>query len=133
MTDFRRGFIAAAVLSFSTGLASAQAPYLISTYAGGLAAPTSATGIDYALVSPNGVATDGFGNTYISTGSDGYNCVFRLDANRKLSRVAGNTRTGFSGDGGNALNAELNNPQGIALDALGNLYIADRAINTFAR
>jgi len=123
MTDFRRGFIAAAVLSLSTGLANAQAPYLISTYAGGLAAPTSVTGIDYALISPNGVVTDAFGNTYISTS---YNCVFRLDANRNLSRVAGNCRTGYSGDGGNALNAQLNNPQGIALDAAGNLYIADQ-------
>ena len=122
MTDFRRGFIAAAVLSLSTGLAGAQ-PYLISTYAGGLAAPTSAAATSYAFENPNGVATDAFGNTYFTTG---YNCVFRLDANRKLSRVAGNCRTGYLGDSGNALNAELNNPQGIALDALGNLYIADQ-------
>jgi len=95
----------------------------MSTYAGGLAAPTSATGVSYAFENPNAVATDSFGNTYISTS---YNCVFRLDANRNLSRVAGNCRTGFSGDGGNALNAQLNNPQGIALDADGNLYIADQ-------
>jgi sugar lactone lactonase YvrE len=122
MTDFRRGFIPAAVLSLLTGLASAQ-PYLISTYVGGLAAPTAVPGVGYALEDPNGVATDAFGNTYISSS---YNCIFRLDANRNLSRVAGNCRGGFSGDGGNALNAELNNPQGIALDAAGNLYIADQ-------
>ena len=123
MNNSRRGFIAVAVLSLS-GWVNAQ-PYLISTYAGGLPAPTSVDTqeVSYSIVSPNAVATDSFGNTYISTG---YNCVFRLDANRNLSRVAGNCRQGFSGDGGNALNAQLNNPQGIALDAVGNLYIADQ-------
>ena len=39
--------------------------------------------------------------------------------------VAGNGVAGFAGDGGSALNASLNRPMGLALDAAGNLYIAD--------
>jgi len=39
--------------------------------------------------------------------------------------VAGRGTAGFSGDGGPAVDAELNNPQGITLDDKGNLYIAD--------
>ena len=123
MTDFRRRLLAAAALILSTGLADAQAPYLISTFAGGLPTPTAATAKGYAFEYPGGVATDLFGNTYISTA---YNCVFRLDSKGNLSRVAGICQQGYSGDGASALKAQLNNPQGLAVDVLGNLYIADQ-------
>jgi uncharacterized protein (TIGR03437 family) len=43
-----------------------------------------------------------------------------------ISTVAGNGTAGYSGDGGQALSAEVNNPHGIAVDAAGNLYIADK-------
>ncbi len=122
MTDFRKWFITAAALSLSIGMAGAQTPYLISTYAGGLPGPTAAPGNNYAFQNPKGVAVDRFGNTYLSTN---LHCVFRLDTNGNLSLVAGNCQGGFSGDGGNAVNAQLNNPQGIAVDLAGNLYIAD--------
>ena len=123
MTNSRGRLIAAGVLALSCGLGKAQTQYLISTYAGGLPGPTAATATTYAFRTATGVATDQFGNTYIGTAS---HCVFRLDANGNLSRVAGTCQAGFSGDGGAALNAQLNNPQGVALDAAGNLYIADQ-------
>lgn len=121
----RRWLVTAAALTVAMGIADAQ-QYLISTYAGGLPSPTSAAATAYAFRNPNGVALDPFGNTYISATS---NCVFRLDPNGNLSRVAGTCQAGFSGDGGYALSAQLNNPQGLALDAAGNLYIADQGNN----
>ena len=45
---------------------------------------------------------------------------------RDIYTVAGNGIQGFSGDGGPATNAELNFPEGVAVDAAGNLLIADR-------
>ncbi len=51
--------------------------------------------------------------------------VFKLDQSGVLTRVAGNSRTGYSGDGGAALNAELSYPEGLAVDGAGNLFIAD--------
>ena len=42
-----------------------------------------------------------------------------------ITTVAGNGKHGYSGDGGPATKANLNSPFGLALDAAGNLYIAD--------
>ena len=42
-----------------------------------------------------------------------------------ITTIAGNGQAGFSGDGGSALNASLNLPEGIAVDARGNVFIAE--------
>jgi hypothetical protein len=44
-----------------------------------------------------------------------------------INTVAGNGTTGYSGDGGAATSAELNTPDGVAVDAAGNIYVADTA------
>lgn len=46
-----------------------------------------------------------------------------------ISTFAGDTARGFSGDGGAATDAELNYPWGLAIDALGNVYIGDELNN----
>ena len=51
--------------------------------------------------------------------------IVRMSPDGKLSVVAGNGVCGFSGDGGPATAAQLNDPNGIAIDAAGNLYFAD--------
>jgi trimeric autotransporter adhesin len=75
------------------------------------------------LHEPSGVAMDRSGNLYIA---DSYNCRIRkVDTNGIITTVRGNGSRGFSGDGGSATNASLNFPQDVAVDPLGNFYIAD--------
>lgn len=50
-----------------------------------------------------------------------------------ISTIAGNGQSGFSGDGGSAVNAALNQPASVALDSIGNVYIADRANNVIRK
>ena len=51
--------------------------------------------------------------------------VMRVEASGVVTVIAGNGVSGFSGDGGEAVRASLNRPEGIVYDAAGNLYIAD--------
>ena len=77
-----------------------------------------------ALDDPSGLAIDGSGNLYIAdTGNDR---VRRVDAATGLiTTVAGTGEEGFSGDGGPATQAALDEPHGLAFGGAGNLYIAD--------
>ena len=74
-------------------------------------------------MSTSGVAVDAIGNIFIA---DGYNNrVRKVAPNGAITNVAGNGTRGFSGDGQGATAAELNFPVAVALDAAGNLFIAD--------
>ena len=120
------------VIRTFTVLYTSSVQYLISTYAGVLpAAPTAATAINYPLPGVGGVAVDQFGNTYASSSS--LNCVFKIDPSGVLTRVAGTCTAGYSGDGGPAVKAQLSQPDGLALDGAGNLYIADAANSVVRR
>jgi hypothetical protein len=75
------------------------------------------------LYLPHGVAVDALGNLFIA---DLENLRIReVGTNGIITTVAGNGTAGYSGDGGAATNAELYNPYGVAVDASGNLFIAD--------
>jgi uncharacterized repeat protein (TIGR01451 family) len=72
---------------------------------------------------PLGIAMDAAGNLYIADA--GNNRVRKVTPDRVVSTVAGNGISGFSGDGGAATDAHLSSPYSVAVDAAGNLYIAD--------
>jgi hypothetical protein len=80
-----------------TANAVAARQYVISTYAGGPPPPGANTSIS---VGP--VTTDASGNVYFTEGSPSCVCVFKLDPNGVLTRIAGSAQRGFSGDGGPA-------------------------------
>ncbi|MBV8889294.1 MAG: hypothetical protein JO305_06470 [Alphaproteobacteria bacterium] len=77
------------------------------------------------LNGPFDVTFDGAGNMYFS---DTFNHrIRRVEAHTgHIATIAGNGAAGYSGDGGPAIDAALNEPYGIVLDANGSLYIADR-------
>ena len=99
----------------------------ISTYAGGaFTGPVGDGGPATAamLSSAAGLAVDSAGNLYIATGHD--DRIRKVTPGGIISTIAGVGSAGFSGDGGPATAANLNDAAGLALDAAGNLYFADR-------
>lgn len=76
------------------------------------------------LASPAGVAVDSFGNVYIA---DTFNSRIRTVSAKTgiITTVAGTGAFGWAGDEGPAANALLNRPEGLWVDAAGNLLIAD--------
>jgi sugar lactone lactonase YvrE len=75
------------------------------------------------LNSPYGVIVDIAGNIYVADSAN--NRIRRVNTSGIITTVAGTNSAGSTGDGGPAINAGLNNPEGLALDAFSNLYIAD--------
>lgn len=58
--------------------------------------------------------------------ADTYNHrIRRIDRDGRITTIAGNGKSAFAGDGGSAIEASLQLPQGIAIDRAGNLFIAD--------
>jgi len=74
------------------------------------------------LNTPEGLALDTAGNLYIADMNNGR--VRKVSVDGVITTVAGNGSFDFSGDGGPATRASIQ-PFGVAVDAAGNLYIAD--------
>ncbi len=103
---------------------------IITTYAGngtqgysGDGGPASAA----TLNTPVGLAVDKSGNLYIA--DSGNNVVRKVSNGGTITTVAGKGTQGYSGNGGPATAAQLNVPQGVAVDGSGNIYIADTLNN----
>ena len=86
---------------------------------GGDGGPAPEAGLD----NPMGLACDSSGNLFIS--DTNHHRIRKVTPDGIITTVAGNGSQGFGGDKGPATDAKLNSPRNIALDAAGNLYIAD--------
>lgn len=75
------------------------------------------------LHSPAGMAFDAAGSLYFADLQN--NRVRKIAPSGTITTVAGDGTPGFSGDGGPATAAWLDNPRGVAIDSAGTLYIAD--------
>jgi hypothetical protein len=84
------------------------------------------------MQSPSSVAVDGAGNLYLS---ESFNSVIRkVDAaTGNIYTIAGTGTAGYRGDGGPAASADLNDSKDLAVDAAGNLYIADYLNNVIRK
>ncbi|HZU80518.1 MAG TPA: hypothetical protein VE991_11430, partial [Acidimicrobiales bacterium] len=90
---------------------------------GALVPGTVTSAVSSTIARPSAVATDQAGNVYVADSAA--NQVVRLAPNGTVSVVAGSGAAGFGGDGGPALAATLHFPTGVAVDAAGDLFIAD--------
>ena len=89
----------------------------VAGYTGDGGAATSAQ-----IYHPDGLAVDASGNIYIA---DTLNSRVRVVSGGNITTFAGNGDYGDTGDGGSPTSATLSYPYGIAIDAAGNVYIAD--------
>jgi sugar lactone lactonase YvrE len=123
MSLSRISFRAVAILSAFVCVTVTAQNYDIFAFAGG-GLPNGVPATSVWVPISGGVAVDNFGNCLFAATFG--NVVYRVDATTgNLEPVAGNGYAGYSGDGGPALSASLNNPIGVAVDGGGNLYIAD--------
>jgi TonB family protein len=79
------------------------------------------------LKDPMGITVDSGGNIYVADA--GNNRIRKIDTNGRIHTIAGNGTAGFGGDDGPATSALLKNPAGVAVDAAGNIFIADSGNN----
>ncbi|MEQ1829234.1 MAG: hypothetical protein ABL921_24940, partial [Pirellula sp.] len=100
---------------------------LISTIAGTGkpgATPDGAPLAGTPLKGPRSLDFDKVGNLWLATREG--NQVFKIDMQSKtIHHIAGTGKSGFEGNGGPAKLANLKGPKGIALDASGNVWLAD--------
>ena len=75
------------------------------------------------LLGPAALVVDAAGNLYIA--DTGNNQIRKVGSDGKINAFAGSGNLGYAGDGGPAVNAYLNRPEALAIDAAGNIYIAD--------
>jgi sugar lactone lactonase YvrE len=104
-------------------LASGPATVAAAPPAPGVAAPPSAAKPSTAFSAPAGVAVRG---TIIYISDVATNTIWARDLETGAETlIAGSLGSGYSGDGGPAVDAQLTGPRGLAVDAAGNLFIAD--------
>lgn len=105
---------------------------LVGTVAGATASPGSADGLGAAarFNQPRGVVADGTGNVYVADTSN--HTIRRITAAGLVSTLAGRAGAPGSADGDGA-GARFFEPWSVAIDGLGNIYVADSANDTVRR
>lgn len=101
----------------------AQSVYRISTVSGSDWVGDGGPAVEALLTQAEGVAVSPDGDMYVADAAESR--VRKVSPNGVIRTVAGTGTSGFSGDGGLAVSAQLQSPYGLALDREGNLYVAD--------
>jgi uncharacterized protein (TIGR03437 family) len=97
---------------------------IISTVAGGGTSIEDYVPATSAEISPIALASDAAGNLYIADTAFGNSRIRKVDTTGVITTVAGGAPCCTLGDGGPATSAYIGLPYGVAVDATGNIYIA---------
>ena len=97
---------------------------VISTVAGGGTSIQDGVPATQEELSPIAIATDAAGGLYIADTAFGTSRIRKVDASGTITTVAGGAPCCTLGDGHSATSAYIGIPYGIAIDAAGNIYIA---------
>ena len=102
---------------------------LVTTLAGtaGLPGASNGLGTNAQFNSPSGLAVDMIGNVYVA--DSGNHLIRKISALGEVTTLAGSPGQPGSADGANGV-ARFNNPEGVTVDAAGNIYVADTFNNT---
>jgi len=101
-------------------------PFIIVAFAGTGVSGSSGDGglaLNARFNSPRGLAFDAAGNLYIADRSN--HRIRKVDKVTGIATKIAGTSQGFFGDGGLAVNARLNSPEGVGVSQTGDIYIAD--------
>src|SRR5436305_6481085 len=95
--------------------------FMVDTVAGGKI--FSGVPAQSALLTVSGITQDSAGNIYVCDGAWGV--IRRIRTSGIIETIAGTGITGYSGDGGPAISADLGGPSACKMDAAGNLFFVD--------
>lgn len=109
---------------------------VLQVFAGGNSFPSPASGpaTSASLISPHSLTVDSAGDILFS--DNYFNQVFKISPSGTISLFAGTGGSDYTGDGGQAVNAQFTGPNALAADPAGNIYFADnywnviRVVNT---
>ena len=126
--------LAACLLVLLVGAAFAQSKWHIETFAGTGQADYSGDGgpaTNAKLDQPFGIVRGPGGALYVCDTNN--HVIRRVDRKGIITTVAGIGKKGYSGDGGLATKAELNEPYEIRFDKQGNMFFVERLNHTVRR
>jgi sugar lactone lactonase YvrE len=96
---------------------------VVTTFAGSSAGSADGTGTNASFTNPFGVAVDSVGNVYVTDGTN--HRIRKITPEGVVTTLAGSLSNTSGSTDGTGTNASFSNPQGVAVDSAGNVYVGE--------